>query len=227
MRRVVAFLFVAALIAAAPANAQEKKIDVNIGAGYTFSLSDVRKQLGNGYNIDFGVTFNVKPTIGFQVEYAYNGLGRTQVDPSVLPPDTTATINADMHMHQGTFNLVFKPPTSGKAKPYIIAGIGVYYRPVKVTTPTIGYVPPYCDPWWYYCWPGGLVEVDQVLAERSTTGFGIDFGGGVNIMATESLGIYIEARYHYIWGPELKDQNGASVGKANGQFLPITFGIRF
>ncbi len=48
MRRVVAFLFVAALIAAAPANAQEKKIDVNIGAGYTFSLSDVRKQLGNG-----------------------------------------------------------------------------------------------------------------------------------------------------------------------------------
>jgi len=227
MRKIVVFLFVAALAAAVPAQAQDKKVEVNIGAGYTFTLSDVRKQLGDGYNIDFGLTFNLKPSLGFQVEYSYNGLGKKQIDPANLPPGTTSQVFADMNMQYGNFNLVFKPPTTGKAKPYIVAGMGVYYRPVKVTTPTVGYVPPYCDPWWYYCWPGGFVEVDQILASKSSTGFGIDFGAGVNIWASEAIAIYVEARYHYIWGPELKDNSGKSYGKANGQFLPITFGIRF
>jgi opacity protein-like surface antigen len=230
MRRVIAFLFVAALIAAVPAQAQDKKVEVNFGGGYTFALSDVRKQLGDGYNIDFGLTINATPTLGFQIEYAYNGLGKKQVQvpAGVLPPGAVESpVYGDMNMQYGDFNLVYKPHTSGKAKPYIVAGVGVYYRPVKATTPSVGYVPPYCDPWWYVCWPGGFVEVDQVLASGSTTGFGIDFGGGVNVWASESVAIYFEARYHYIWGPELKDLSGASVGKANGQFLPITFGIRF
>jgi opacity protein-like surface antigen len=229
MRRVVAFLFVAALVAAVPASAQDKKVDVNIGGGYTFSLSEVRKHLGDGYNIDFGLTYMVTPVIGIQAEYSYNGLGKKQIDVSgIVPPGTVQSpVYADMNMQYGDFNLVFKPPTSGKAKPYIVAGMGVYYRPVKATTPTVGYVPPYCDPFWYYCWPGGFVEVDQVLAQKSSTGFGIDFGAGMTFWASESVGIYFEARYHYIWGPELKDAEGNSVGKANGQFLPITFGVRF
>jgi opacity protein-like surface antigen len=138
MRKVVAFLFVAALLAAVPAQAQDKKIDVNIGAGYTFSLSEVRKHLGDGYNIDLGLTFNVTPMLGIQVEYAYNGLGEKQVDPSNLPPGADASVFGDMNMQYGNFNLVIKPPTSGKVKPYVVAGVGVYYRPVKVTTPSVG-----------------------------------------------------------------------------------------
>ena len=227
MRRVVACLFVAALLTPGLARAQDKRVEVNIGGGYTFSLSDVRKQLGDGYNIDFGLTINATPVIGFQMEYSYNGLGKKQIDPANLPDGTTSQVFADMNMQYGDFNLVFRPPTSGKAKPYIVAGMGVYYRPVKVTTPTVGYVPPYCDPWWYYCWPGGFVEVDQILASRSTTGFGIDVGGGVTFQVSDAVGIYFEARYHYIWGPELKDSQGVSYGKANGQFLPIVFGLRF
>jgi opacity protein-like surface antigen len=231
MRKVVAFLFVAALLAAVPAQAQDKKVDVNIGAGYTFSLSEVRKHLGDGYNINFGITFNVTPAIGIQAEYSYNGLGKKQVNLPVSDlPDGVPTdqpFYGDMNMQYGDFNLVFKPPTSGKAKPYIIAGVGVYYRPVKVTTPSVGYIPGYCDPWWYVCVPGGFVPIDQIIGSRSTTGFGIDFGGGVNIMVSETAAIYIEARYHYIWGPTITNSVTNESTKANGQFLPITFGIRF
>jgi opacity protein-like surface antigen len=230
MRRVALILMVAVLVTATPVLAQDKRVDVNIGAGYTFALSEVRKHLGDGYNIDFGLTFHVTPMLGIQVEYAYNGLGKKQVDPAAgtLPAGAVESpIYADMNMQYADFNLVIKPPTSGKAKPYLVAGMGVYYRPVKVTTPTAGYVPPYCDPWYYYCWPGGFVEVDQILATRSSTGFGIDVGGGVNLMVTDKASVYVEARYHYIWGPELKDEQGVSQGKANGQFFPITFGVRF
>jgi hypothetical protein len=108
------------------------------------------------------------------------------------------------------------------------AGPGVYWRPVHVTTPGVGYVPGYCDPWWYVCYPGGFVPVDYIIGERTSTDFGINFGGGVNFSVGEHVKIYAEARYHYIWGPEVKNPvTGESRGKANGQFLPLTFGVRF
>ena len=230
MRPVRALLFVAALTAAVPASAQDKKFEVNIGGGYTFALSGIREYLGDGYNISGGVTYNINPFVGIQAEYSFNGLGTKRVDVqgdnlpegAVLKP-----IYGDMNMQYGDLNLILKPLTSERLKPYIIGGVGVYYRPVTVTTPSAGYVPPYCNPWYYVCWGGGYVEVDQVLASTSTTATGLDIGGGVIFAVTDTVGIYVEARYHYIWGAEIKDRDGYTVGKSTGHFLPITAGVRF
>jgi len=231
MRRGIALLFVGALVAAVPAGAQEKRVDMNIGGGYTAVLSEVRDHLGDGGHFNIGVTVNVTPMIGLQGEYSFNALGRKQVDVPVYPtPGGTPTdqpVYADMNMQYGDFNLVLKPPMEGRVKPYLITGIGVYYRPVKVTSPGVGYVPGYCDPWWYVCWPGGWVPVENILGERSSTDFGMNVGGGVNFLIGETAGIYVEARYHYIWGPEVTDPRDNSTKKANGQFFPITFGVRF
>ena len=120
-----------------------------------------------------------------------------------------------------------RPKTEGKALPYIVAGVGYYYRPVKVTTPAVGYVPGYCDPWWYWCYPGGWVSYDKIIGSRSSSDFGIDFGGGVAVRLGDSASLYFEARYHYIFGPDIKDSTGKSYGKANGQFLPLVVGIKF
>ena len=46
-----------------------------------------------------------------------------------------------MNMQFGDVNVVFKPHVDGKARPYFVAGGGVYYRPVTVTTPGVGYIP--------------------------------------------------------------------------------------
>ena len=95
-------------------------------------------------------------------------------------------------------------------------------------------MPGYCDPWWYVCYPGGWVEVDNIIGERSSTDFGMTFGGGVRFGA-----FYAELRYHYIWGPTLDPQSRPDLpvinppltdlaGKsANGQFVATTFGFRF
>ena len=83
-RRSIACLFLAALLMSAPARAQEKMLDVNIGGGYTFSLSDVRKYLGDGYNFSVGLTFNLKPWFGVQAEYSYNGLGKKQISTTTM-----------------------------------------------------------------------------------------------------------------------------------------------
>src|SRR4029078_11441529 len=113
---------------------------------------------------------------------------------------------------------------------YGLVGMGTYYRPVKGTKPGVGFVPGYCDPWWYVCVPGGFVPVESIVRKRSSTYFGMDFGGGVNFGA-----VYAEIRYHYIWGPTIEPQVNpqpgrtatGTGGKANGQFLATTFGIRF
>ena len=89
----------------------------------------------------------------------------------------------------------------------------------------------YCDPWFYICYPGGWVETTNIIGERSSTDFGMVFGGGVNFGV-----VFAELRYHYIWGPEVSPLTptqpiaGVDVSdtrKANGQFLATTFGVRF
>jgi len=54
----------------------------------------------------------------------------------------------------------------------------------------------------------------------------------VNVAASDAASVYLEFRYHYIWGPEINPSEAASLTgttakRANGQFLPITVGIRF
>ena len=216
-----------------PASAQdEKRVEFTLGGGATIPNSDVRDHLGDGYNFNIGLQFNVNPTIGIETLYSFNGLGDKQVSIPVSGTPGGDTVPTDffgsMNMQYGTVNLVVRKPTGG-VRPYFVTGMGVYYRPVKVTTPGIGFVPGYCDPWWYVCYPGGFVPVENVVGERSSTDFGMDFGGGVQFGA-----FFVEARYHYIWGPTVAEVGpiqplpGVSAErKANGQFLPITFGVRF
>ena len=233
MRKAFVFTALAFLLGTTAGFAQDKLVDVNIGGGYTFALSDVRDHLGDGYNVNFGVTFNLSESIGIQGEYSFNGLGQKNIKIPLLPQPkegepVPTDFYADMNMQFGDVNIVFKPQTDGRAKPYIVAGGGVYYRPVTVTTPGVGYIPGYCDPWWYVCYPGGFVPVENVVGQRSSTDFGLDFGGGVDFTLAENVRLYFEARYHYIWGPEVKTTvGGTETKKANGQFFPITVGLRF
>ena len=151
---------------------------------------------------------------------------------SATPTATAVPTNffADANMQYGSGNLVVEPKTSGKTSAYGLVGMGVYYRPVTITTPAVGYTT-VCDPFWYVCYPAA-VPVDQVVGSRSSTDFGMNFGGGVNFKMSDSASIYLEIRYHYIWGPTLSTSqiNAALPPKtttANGQFLPITDGFRF
>lgn len=214
-----------------------RPVQVSFGAGVTWPNSEVRDHLGNGYNINFGLQFNVTKNIGIEGLYSFNGLGdKTIVINTVDNPINPGTgiptdFSADMNMQYGTGAVVFQGG-SGKARGYGLVGMGVYYRPIKVTTPGVGYVPGYCDPWWYYCVPGGFVPVENIIGERSSTDFGMVFGGGVNVSY-----FYTELRYHYIWGPTVAENAPAqpinpppavaSDRKANGQFLQLTFGVRF
>jgi len=231
------FACVAGLATVAPstAQAQDKRVHVSLGGGWTAPNSEVADRLGQGYNFNFGVDVAVNPVFAIEGLYSFNGLGEKAIALPVAPCEGCAGVPTDffanMNMQYGTVSAVFQRP-QGSVKPYGLVGMGVYYRPIEVTTPGVGWVPGYCDPWWYVCYPGGFVPVDNIVGERSSTDFGMVFGGGAR------FGVFFaELRYNYIWGPTIEGQATnlpASVStadlagkKANGQFVQTTFGFRF
>ena len=239
------FLLAAAVAATPPltAQAQETRVHFTLGGGFTAPNSEVRDRLGDGYNFNIGLDVAVTPVISIEGLYSFNGLGEKRisvpVSPVVNPLDESVAVPtdffADMNMQYGTASVIFQAP-EGNVRPYGLVGMGVYYRPIKVTTPSVGFAPGYCDPWWYVCYPGGWVAVENIVGERSSTDFGMDFGGGVRFGP-----VYAELRYHYIWGPKIEGSDDLTVNplitppassalagkRANGQFLATTFGIRF
>jgi opacity protein-like surface antigen len=246
MRHKTAYVFVliASLAATFPltAEAQDQRVHFSFGGGFTAPNSEVRDRLGDGYNFNFGIDVAVTPVVSIEGLYSFNGLGNKRISvplsPVPTPNDDSGLVPtdffADMNMQYGTASVIMQVP-EGTVRPYGLVGMGVYYRPIKVTTPGVGYAPGYCDPWWYVCYPGGWVPVENIVGERSSTDFGMDFGGGVRFGA-----VYAELRYHYIWGPTIEGLTlpsdpiatppaSASLAgkKANGQFLVTTFGIRF
>jgi opacity protein-like surface antigen len=224
-------VFVAAVALAMTATgvqAQDRPVAFVLGGGFTAPNSDVRDHLGDGYNINVGVHVNVTPIVAIEGLYSFNGLGekRISIPVSATPDDTSIPTDffGDMNMQYGTGSVIVRKPEGG-VRPYGLIGAGVYYRPIKVTTPGVGFVPGYCDPWWYVCYPGGFVPVENIVGERSSTDFGMAFGGG----ATFGV-VFAELRYHYIWGPTVDVPAGFEAPEdreANGQFLALTFGVRF
>jgi hypothetical protein len=221
---------------ATPALAQEeRKIQVNIGGGFTATEGQVNAHFGNGGNFAIGGIFNLTAHVGIQAEYAYNPLG-TKLVASIPPFDTIGSdtqLFAGHHMHQGTFNVIGKFGGPGAlVRPYGIAGFGVYHRVVQLTSPGTGVISA-CDPWWYICDPS-LAPVTNILGERTTTDPGMDFGGGVALNLGKGVQFYTEIRFNYIWGPKLSSfvtngtlPPGVPDENANGKYLPITFGLRF
>ncbi len=234
MRTETVFVFVVSFLAALPNGAEaQKAINVSFGGGYTQPNAEVSDRLGGGFNFNFGIQGNATPVIGIEGLYSFNGFGDKQFSIPIAgnPGDATVPTDlfGDMSMQYGTVSVIMQKP-EGSVRPYGLVGTGVYYRKIRMTTPGVGWVPGYCDPWWYVCYPGGWVETTNIIGDRSSTDFGMSFGGGIHFGA-----VYAELRYHYVWGPEVQAQTvvqpitgvTTDTRKANGQFLQTTFGVRF
>ena len=121
MRHKVAFLslLTAALLAAAPcdAQAQTQPVHFSFGGGLTVPNSEVADRLGNGYNFNLGVDFAVKPAIYIEGLYSFNGLGDKRISiplsPTPFATTTPTDFFSDMNMQDGTGNVIFQRPEGG------------------------------------------------------------------------------------------------------------------
>jgi hypothetical protein len=219
MRIVNIALVSAVLLAFTPSvgSAQEKSVHFNIGGGPTFVLGDLSDRFDTGWGPAVGLTFDASPRVGFQFEYAYRWFQ--------IPDEADAAIgllDANHQMHELSGNVIFNlTEPDSPVRFYIAAGPGMYNRSVEITRYAgTGVV---CDPWYYVC---GTYPVEAVLGERGGWDFGINIGAGIGFALGDSGEFYIESKYHQVWGPEFTSPAGGG-GKADGQYLPLTFGFRF
>ena len=232
MRKLLAAVF-GVLLAAAPAGAQDKPVDVNFGFGWTFPQGDFADSFDSGWNGDFGVTFNISPTVGVQAEYMYQRMNGPERTIIVTPPGggvpNSELLESNQQAHAFLGNVVFGNLHQGGAfSAYGITGLGLYHRIVQITSPAVGFTT-FCDPYWYVCYPAA-VSVDNIIGDRSSNDFGINFGGGVTFGREAKF--YIEARYHYVWGKAINPPGGLALPagaptSTNSSYFPLTFGVRF
>jgi opacity protein-like surface antigen len=221
------FMLFALLSLAVPATAlaQDKPVEVNFGGGFTFPVGDVADSFDTGWNFAAGLTFNVNETVGLQGEYQYYRFEGPErlFDNAVNPGGDRILIESNHQMNVVDFNLVLRAGGTSGVRGYVLAGPGVYWRKVQLTTPSVGFVT-VCDPFWLVCFPTA-VSVDRIVGDRTVTDFGMNVGGGVSFGA-----FYVEARYHYVWGKDVTPEIGGVTGQklsTQASYFPITFGFRF
>ncbi len=236
MRRVM-FVCLASLAMAAPALAQDKPVEINIGGGGIFPTGDFKNDWNAGGEFQIGATFWVTPNVGIEADYNYarmNGPEKTilvSTTPGGLQT-SSQLIQSNHQLHAGVFDLVYRSHNRDSvANGYVLGGMGIYHRMVQLTSPAVGYTT-ICDPYWYVCYPTA-VSVDNILGERSSNDFGINIGGGVTF-GHEAM-FFVEARYTYVWGPTVTP-TGASQPIVGGSptstntsvtYFPLMFGVKF
>jgi hypothetical protein len=225
MKRMIGgLLLVGLVVMSSPAAAGDKPLTFSIGGGVAVPVGGVGDSLGSGGQVTLGLGYKVRPRITVFGEYNFSSLGNKTLDvPQPLITDIKSFTGNGWFQYGGG-GVMFTPWESGKSSLYVLGGAGVYYRSVYVTTPATGLVT-VCRPDWFICYPTA-VTVDQVVASRSTTDPGVSFGGGFTYRLSDLASFFVEARYHYVWGPDVPASSGGTE-KADAQFFPITFGFRF
>jgi opacity protein-like surface antigen len=231
MRRVYLGAFVIGLLAAAaPAAAQtfqapEEELGVtgpfgwNFGGTLNVPLSSTADRINVGGGFAAGLTYNVSPYTGLQFEYGGNW--------STLKSGKLANngVSGTASFQYFNLNVVVRPGRAGHVGFYLIGGGGLYYRYAAITKVTGTTIAPYCDPWLYYC-SAVPVPATSVLGTRDSWDWGLDAGLGIAFAVAPPIRLYLEARYHYVFGPSFTDSSGVK-HTADGQYLPITLGLRF
>ncbi|MCP3161865.1 outer membrane beta-barrel protein [Myxococcus qinghaiensis] len=190
----------------------------NLGIGIVFPTFETNSRFKEGWAFLLGAGYHLTERIGVVAEYQYSDYD--------LKSDLLAdsSFSGDHIMQYGDLNLLIGLAPRGRFGLYLTGGPGLYYRKVEVTQFAGTAIVPVCDPWLLFC-DSEVVPVDAVIGSRSTTDFGLNGGVGVSYRIYGPMRVYLEARYHYIFGPEYSTPTGSR--RANGQYLPINLGLRF
>jgi outer membrane protein W len=165
-----------------------------LGTDLAFSNSSNDIKLDDGWRIGVRFNFNVGDHYGAEVGYAWNRTylnfdaaagSAIGVGTSTTTIGSTATATSlAMHMHQGTFDALYYPFTTDKAKvrPFVVAGVQFD-----------NFVP-----------PGGS-------SYNGSTKFGLNFGGGVKVHIKGMWALRLDAREYFSGKPSFGFANNSGL----------------
>ncbi len=203
---------------ALPAAAADRAWSLGAGGGASLPSSDLADRFDTGWNFQADLTYHATPTLGLQLGYGHHEFG---AKANLF--DATA-LEGNQKMDHVGLALVLSTPRERSVGAYLVAGGGLYFREVELTRFEGSVTVPVCDPWLGFCY-GSTVPVERILGQRSTTDLGVNVGAGMTLRAGDDVTVFLEARFHQVWGDEFQTPTGPR--KANAQFFPVTVGLRF
>lgn len=209
------------LVSARSARAEDGEslpITFGIGGTYILPLSDAggRFETGRGFQVTLGHAFTER--VAVQAEFFQSTY---DIKSNVLEANN---VQGDHTLRFGSVDGVFQFLPRSVFGVYAVAGPGLYYRRVRITRVEGVTTAPFCDPFLFTCF-GSAVPVSETLGSVSSMDFGLSGGLGVTVRYAGPLAVFVEARYHYIFGPKFSTPSGER--RANGMYLPLILGVRF
>lgn len=208
-------------------------VHLTISGGVTAPMQSTGDRFGLGGGIALGLVVDVNERVAVEGEWMFANLpGQTRSVPASSSPiittpglDTGSIEFTSRHaMQYASFNVILNLKPAASMMPYLIGGAGMYYRSFALTTPGVGFVA-MCDPYWLVCYPT-LEPVDRVAGHRISWDPGASVGGGIGMKVGQSSEVFVEARWHFMSGPQIADAAGAT-RRVTGQYVPLTLGVRF
>jgi len=187
----------------------------------TANLDDI---VDDAFYLNGGATYwpnNWAMGINLDLGWAEHDVSRAALDAindaiDADPGNMGSVTGGDVAVWSGSVNAIWGPDMGGSVGFYVIGGVGLDYIDSKLTTQGLVYYPPFCDPWWGWCIPGGVGPGTLIVASDSTWKFAWNAGIGIDFELASGSKLYLEAKYR------LADTDRASTG-----VVPIVLGFRW
>jgi opacity protein-like surface antigen len=177
----------------------------HFSGGYTQAQGDFGDIVDDDWTLAGGATYWPETwPIGLDLELGYNDFDLSSAAIRAIndaisedPANSGSIDGGDVSIWSLTADAIWSPG-SGRISPYIMAGVGAYYVDNRITTTGLVYYPPTCNPWYWWCYPGGVGPGTLVVGSQSTTEFGYNVGIGINWEMGSGSQLFLEAKYHSI-----------------------------
>ena len=221
-------LLVAALVLVSTAATAQPRPDKSwkswfghIDGSYSLAQGDAGDVLDDGFSIGGGAMYWPEDwAVGLVLDLDYSEFDISsstirEINDAIIESGGEGMLTGgDVTNWALSVNLTWSP-TEGQGF-YLIGGASVNWIEGRVTETGLIYFPPICDPWFWWCTPGGVGPGTVTAASVDSTEFGWNAGLGWAFEVGTGSQIYIEARFNSI--------NTSPLGT---DYLPLTIGYRW
>jgi len=195
----------------------------HIAGGWGFQQDDTKDILDDALYFDGGATY--WPTdwpVGLVLDlaasqYDFNRETLDKINDALEADGQERSITGgDTTIWSLTANGIWSPG-KGPFGFHLTAGIGAYYYDAKLTTDALIYYPPVCDPWYWWCYPGGVGPGTAVVTSHDDTEFGWNVGVGADFeVGSSGSQLYVELTYHSF-----------DIDRGTIAYMPLVVGYRW
>lgn len=221
-------IFAATFLVAASVSAQPrpdkswKSWFGHIDGSYSLPQGDAGDVLDDGFSIGGGAMYWPEEwEIGLVLDLDYSefdisGSTIRAINDAIAESGGDGMLTGgDVEVWSFKVNGTWSPSDTGSGF-YLTAGVGIYGVDARVTETGLVFFPPICDPWFWWCTPGGVGPGTITAASDSSTEFGWNAGLGWAFEVGTGSQLYLEVRFESV--------NTSPLGT---DYLPLTIGYRW